>query len=181
MRYIHLALCLAPVAACASRDDRDDQPSGQNQSPVEGAIDAGVEPGIDAAGTVLCTDVVDCEGSEPADYHVVEGDPPEDPPHGLPTNMEIPCDGIDQDGDGADLCIPDPDGDTYTWPADCDESDAAIHPGVLETWCDGIDQNCNGYDECDQDHDGVLDHDDCNSEDPAIGLCEPDGEPEPIP
>jgi hypothetical protein len=38
---------------------------------------------------------------------------------------------------------------------DCDDRDAAVHPGALETWYDGVDADCGGDDDFDQDEDGV--------------------------
>jgi subtilisin family serine protease len=38
------------------------------------------------------------------------------------------------------------DGDGFTVPADCDDSNPNIHPGALEIKHDDIDQDCNGYD-----------------------------------
>ena len=37
----------------------------------------------------------------------------------------------------------DGDGDGYTTPEDCNDSDASVNPGVTEL-CDGIDNNCDG-------------------------------------
>jgi len=58
-------------------------------------------------------------------------------------------DQADLDGDGAgNACDPDADGDGYLAAADdCDDLDAAVNPGAVET-CDGVDNNCvNGIDE----------------------------------
>ncbi len=48
---------------------------------------------------------------------------------------------------GSDPNIPvDADHDGYTTQVDCDDSNAAVHPGAAETCGDGIDQNCSGAD-----------------------------------
>jgi hypothetical protein len=49
---------------------------------------------------------------------------------------------------------------------DCDDTDAAFHPGAADTWYDGIDNDCAGNDDYDQDRDGHQSDDyggdDCN-------------------
>lgn len=40
----------------------------------------------------------------------------------------------------------DSDGDGYGWTRDCDDEDAAIHPGAEDPAEDGVDQDCDGYD-----------------------------------
>jgi large repetitive protein len=94
------------------------------------------------------------------------------------------CDGVDNDCDGAvdDSPIgvatwyPDSDGDGYGDPSssvdsctapsgwvadnsDCDDSDAADHPGATETVGNGDDEDCDGIELCyeDDDNDGFLD------------------------
>lgn len=53
----------------------------------------------------------------------------------------------------------DADGDGYLPPADCNDSNASIHPGAFDVPGDGIDQDCDGQDaqEQDTDHDGLPD------------------------
>ncbi len=62
--------------------------------------------------------------------------------------VEIPYDGIDQDGDGVDLVDRDLDG----WPSelaggrDCNDRDPEVHPGVRDRDGDRIDADCDGWD-----------------------------------
>ena len=55
---------------------------------------------------------------------------------------------------------------------DCDDSDAAVHPGASETWYDSIDGDCAGGDDFDQDADGYqhgsYGGDDCNDTDATV-------------
>jgi len=67
------------------------------------------------------------------------------------------------------------DGDLDGWtPAqgDCDDADAAVHPGAPDPVGDGIDQNCDGPDGVDADGDGSLaiasGGDDCDDGDPTV-------------
>ena len=61
---------------------------------------------------------------------------------------------------------------------DCDDVDAAVHPGASETWHDGVDSDCGG----DADYDGqdAVEHggSDCDDGDPDIffGASDPDGD-----
>jgi hypothetical protein len=91
-------------------------------------------------------------------------------------------DGVDQDCDGRELCHPDGDHDghgataaiagaygdlTCTNPGwartgdDCDDADAARHPGLDEVAGNGVDDDCSGSDDCfvDRDEDGFGDDD----------------------
>lgn len=87
----------------------------------------------------------------------------------LPTTVEIPYDGIDNDCNGRDIVDVDEDGfagidrATYEalggepWPSamsegDCNDEDDAINPDATEVGYDGVDQNCD--EACDYDLDG---------------------------
>jgi sugar lactone lactonase YvrE len=56
---------------------------------------------------------------------------------GTANSLDDDCDGMVDEG------CRDADGDGVPWPADCDDQNAAIHPGAPEV-CNGIDDNCNG-------------------------------------
>jgi hypothetical protein len=87
-----------------------------------------------------------------------------------PGGTETAADGIDQDCDGNDVCFEDLDDDGYgavrrlaadcaaaglVGPdGDCNDSNAAVHPGADEIALDAIDQDCDGGDACDSDSDG---------------------------
>ena len=55
-------------------------------------------------------------------------------------------------------------------PADCDDTNPALHPGAVDVPDDGIDQNCDGVDatDLDRDHDGFPRPQDCD--DTAAGI-----------
>lgn len=51
------------------------------------------------------------------------------------------------------------DGDGHSRPSDCDDNNAAVHPGAVDVPDDGIDENCDGQDaRRDFDSDGVPDY-----------------------
>ena len=161
--------------ACVGGDDCDD-------------TDAAINPGVDADGdgSNVCEDCNDQPGLGQFLF---------------PGNTEVCGDGIDQDCSGADD-LPDADSDTYTAIAcggdDCDDTDAAINPGVdvdgdgsnacddcddaqptafpggTEVCDNGIDNDCDGTaDDIDADGDGDLaipcGGTDCDDNDPNVG------------
>ena len=106
-----------------------------------------------------------------------------------PGATETVGDGVDQDCDGAEICLSDADGDGYssdvqltsedadcTDPGeglatalDCDDSDPEIHPGASETVGDGVDQDCDGSDA--QDSGAPLDTGTDDTGGPGTGRC----------
>ena len=84
--------------------------------------------------------------------------------------MDVPEDGIDQDCAGGDAINLDRDGDGYIRPQDCNDGDAAIHPGAADVPEDGIDQDCAGGDaiNLDRDRDGYNRPQDCNDAAPGV-------------
>lgn len=62
--------------------------------------------------------------------------------------VEVPYDGIDQDGDGVDLVDQDGDGvpSVLVGGGDCNDRDRRVHPGRWDRPGDGIDADCDGDD-----------------------------------
>ena len=80
---------------------------------------------------------------------------------------------ISDDGDARSSCEEiegDADGDGVRRPADCDDTNPGIRPGVPDTPDDRVDQDCSGTDatNLDVDGDGSPRPQDCNDADPAI-------------
>jgi len=99
------------------------------------------EPDEDSDGYSVCDSPPDCDDEEPAVN---------------PGGSEAICDGLDNDcdgdtadapdgdGDGYDLCFPADAGDTDGEEPDCQDDDAAVHPGAAEVCGDGVDNDCDG-------------------------------------
>ena len=80
---------------------------------------------------------------------------------------------ISDDGDARSSCEEiegDADGDGVRRPADCDDTNPGIRPGVPDIPDDRVDQDCSGTDatNLDIDGDGAPRPQDCNDSDPAI-------------
>lgn len=80
---------------------------------------------------------------------------------------------FDQDGyriaqDHPDVLVPH--GDPLH--GDCDDRNAAVHPGGIDVWYDGVDGNCDGANDYDQDQDGYASPlgggEDCDDLDPNV-------------
>lgn len=157
---------------------------GETSAAADGGEDPGceyescAEPAEPDPGTVICDALTGCE------EEVVEGNPVDvitlpDAEPGPPP--EIPCDGIDQDGNGHDLCDIDSDGDEVPDHLDCEPDDPTVNRLEVEIFCDGKDQNCNGFDDCDSDGDGYFDRIDCDPDDPTVTSECDEQEPGPTP
>jgi hypothetical protein len=117
------------------------------------------------SGEAPAADALDCDDADPAVS---------------PSAVEVPGDGVDQDCDGLERCYVDSDGDGYRTEettigvslacdsvgeadasipnGDCEDADAAIHPGAAEIPGDEVDQDCDGRELCfvDGDSDGYT-------------------------
>jgi hypothetical protein len=122
--------------------------------------------GTEHALLPLSPDGVDGDG----DGTPVELDPDDTRPEAFPGALESPSNGLDEDGDGWDLCPIDLDDDGWTAPEllptiggcfvhrmtepDCDDLDPAVHPEALEPAGVAVDLDCDGAVRCYQDLDG---------------------------
>ncbi|MCB9669567.1 MAG: hypothetical protein H6734_08865 [Alphaproteobacteria bacterium] len=64
--------------------------------------------------------------------------------------------GYDQDGDGYVWFVYDGLAGPGQLTGDCDDLDAAIHPGASDVWYDGVDSDCDGANDFDADGDGRV-------------------------
>ncbi|MBK5970049.1 MULTISPECIES: PKD domain-containing protein [Thiorhodovibrio] len=79
-------------------------------------------------------------GSYTATLTVSDGTLADPTPATRTITVQAPCTGTDADGDGYYV------GDANCGLTDCDDTNAAIHPGATEVCGDGIDNNCSGND-----------------------------------
>ena len=131
-------------------------------------------------GTTMASMDLDCSDPGEASSSIPATDCDDLNPSINPSATEVPDNGVDEDCNGGEECYADADDDGYrssnggTVPSndmdcldagegatsepatDCDDGDAAIHPGVNDVVGDGIDQDCDGGDLCyaDADDDG---------------------------
>jgi hypothetical protein len=117
--------CTAPAGYAATPADCDD-------------TDAGVSPGLPELCDGADTDE-DCDGLADDD----------DPSTSVASMATVYRDG-DSDGYGAGTAVIacDPDPTLLATGGDCDDTDAAVHPGATEACADGVDQGCDGTDDC---------------------------------
>lgn len=109
-------------------------------------------PDSDGDGLVDCMgDVEECDGLDNDGDGLVDEDWPDLDGDGQ-GDCEVPeeCNGVDDDGDGEIDEGFDADGDGFTecgdeaTPGDCDDADAAVHPGAEEVDADLLDNDCDG-------------------------------------
>jgi hypothetical protein len=103
------------------------------------------DPGIVVASASIvvgasgdfCFNAYTVKSDDCGEYHVLFGDNKHD-------NYQISCNCADNDGDGYYVYDP-------VWcPAgnDCDDNNAAVHPGAVEVCDDGVDNDCDGLVDC---------------------------------
>ena len=180
---------LSCTGAASVAWDCDDANANVHPAAVESAAD-GLDQDCD--GTELCFADADRDGygdqasMSSADLDCwdagespVPGDCDDQDVRVRPHARETPANGVDEDCDGRELCLVDGDGDGFgssgTEPgelacslagADCDDDDASVAPGAVET-CNRLDDDCDG-----QVDEGLH----CNGEIPLLG-CTTAGSP----
>ncbi len=180
-----VASCTQPSLTAADDTDCDDTDAAVNPGATEIPGD-GIESDCDglelcyqdldgdAYGTSTTIASGDTDCIDPTEAYV-DGDCDDGDAFRFPGATEAVADGVDQDCDGLELCYQDADLDGYggsvtvsstvlgcsdsglsTSGTDCDDGDAAVHPGASEGVADGVDSDCDGGDLCwyDADFDG---------------------------
>jgi hypothetical protein len=153
-----MLLLVAWFQACGTED---------GGGPQEGSALCNVDADGDGFGSSTAVPATSCTDEGVAD----NADDCDDEAASIhPGATETAADDIDQDCDGNDLCYEDLDGDGYGGVSrlesdcaaaglvgrdgDCNEGDAAVHPGAEEIPVDAIDQDCDGFELCYVDSDG---------------------------
>ena len=117
----------------------------------------GIQAGVGQTVTVSGASAADYVGESVASLGDVDGDGT--------AEIALGATGNDDAGTRAGAvhiftgtCSADADGDGFCIEVDCDDNDAAIHPGATETVADGVDSDCDGVELCfvDADDDGHL-------------------------
>jgi hypothetical protein len=131
-------------------------------------VDADDDGFVDGSTTVASADA-DCADAGEGSATEPSGDCDDTDALIHPAATEVVGDEVDQDCDGAETCYADADDDGYidgsttvaSADADCgdrgegvatdtlgecDDTDATVHPGVIEVEGDGVDQDCDGAD-----------------------------------
>ena len=105
----------------------------------------------DADGVADCVDSEECDGVDNDGDGVVDEDFADEDQDGIADCVDTEsCDGVDNDGDGEVDEGFDEDGDGYTQcgsdsaEPDCDDADAAVHPGASEDGSNMQDDDCDG-------------------------------------
>jgi hypothetical protein len=145
-----IAFLVQGVVGCDSGED-DTAPEVDTDTDSDADTDSDVDTGL-----------ADADGDG---WTVTEGDCDDASTSVHPQATEVVADGVDQDCDDGDTCYQDADEDGFgasgtvtsadldcadpgesSETGDCDDGDAAVHPGATEDCGDGVDQDCDGGD-----------------------------------